>query len=201
MFFKSLDFDFDNVIFDLDGTIIDSSASILSSLKYALNGARIRSLMELNSSLIGPPLDELIIKVSGLNLSDPMFVKVKQLFEYHYDNFGIFDTFIFNESVDYIVYCKSKGKNLFIATNKRMVPTIKILQFFSLEEYFKVVYTLDSSKHSVMNKTGLLELIVSSEKLSPERSLFIGDRISDQKAAEGVGMHYAMVPWGYEDSY
>ena len=56
---------FNTVIFDLDGTLIDSSESIIESLNNAFLACRITPKEFLNSDIIGPPLMEILAKLSG----------------------------------------------------------------------------------------------------------------------------------------
>ena len=73
-----------NIIFDLDGTLIDSSKSILLCLEESLKSMRIEPSVKLTSSLIGPPLKELIAKITSLENSkirDRIVIKFKELYD------------------------------------------------------------------------------------------------------------------------
>jgi phosphoglycolate phosphatase len=190
--------DVGNVIFDLDGTIIDSVDSILSSLDFALKTNGITPLVELNSRLIGPPLSELITITTGFGNNTPKYNSIKFQFQQYYDSFGYLDTKEFPGVIDGIINLYFNKKNIFIATNKRKIPTMKILKLFNVLPYIKKVYTLDSFNPVLLNKTELLGSLVNFEKLLPEKCIFIGDRRSDEKAALMINMNYIMVPWGYE---
>ncbi len=187
-----------NAIFDLDGTIIDSVDSILFSLKFALDITNTTPLVELNSSLIGPPLSELITITTGIKKDSPKFNSVIFYFQQHYDSLGYLSTKIFPGVIDKVIDLSSSGANIWIATNKRRVPANKILELFKLSPYIKKVYTLDSFSPVLSNKSELLNLLVTNECLLPEQCVFIGDRQSDKSAAAMVNMNYIMVPWGYE---
>jgi phosphoglycolate phosphatase len=190
--------DVGNVIFDLDGTIIDSVDSILWSLDFAFKTTGIRPLVDLNSKLIGPPLSELITTASGIGNNSPKYNSIKFQFQQHYDSLGYLNTKVFPGVIDDIINLNFNKKNIFIATNKRRIPTMKILELFNVLPYIKKVYTLDSFNPVLLNKTELLGSLVKHEKLLPGKCVFIGDRRSDEKAALVMNMNYIMVPWGYE---
>jgi phosphoglycolate phosphatase len=189
-----------NVIFDLDGTIIDSSDSILSSLKHAFEATGTKPLIELNSGLIGPPLNELITISTGLSTNTLKFTLVKLSFEQHYDSVGYLKTKLFPGVKGQVEDLFSKGINIWLATNKRKEPTFKILKYFGLLHYVKKVYTLDSFIPALSSKLELLQMLIANENLLVEQCVFIGDRQSDQIAASRMNMNYIMVPWGYESN-
>ena len=53
------------IIFDLDGTLVDSSNSILQCYKYILQKNKVKSVVKLDSRLIGPPLRETLQTITA----------------------------------------------------------------------------------------------------------------------------------------
>ncbi|MBV5349668.1 HAD hydrolase-like protein, partial [bacterium] len=53
------------IIFDFDGTLIDSAPAILNAFAAALNEKDLTPHTPLNTSIIGPPLKETLIRLSG----------------------------------------------------------------------------------------------------------------------------------------
>jgi len=188
------------VIFDLDGTLIDSSSSILSSLKTALHNASLSPIHPLGYNLIGPPLTQII---SGILAPQhhSRIPEVIEFFKLHYDNHGYLGTTVYPGVIDVLVQLKQKNMEMYIATNKRITPTLKILNQFGLVEFFKDVYSLDCFKPSASNKSTMLSNIKNI--LNPPHSdfIYVGDRIEDAQAAYENKIHFYLASWGYGDAF
>ncbi len=78
--------EFKSIIFDLDGTLVDSSESILESIQSAFLMCDLKPMMALNSDIIGPPLMETLIKLSGVSDKDVL----NQLAEKFKKNYQLF---------------------------------------------------------------------------------------------------------------
>jgi len=198
MFKIEFPYDVNNLIFDLDGTLIDSVDSILFSLKFALEANNTVPLVELNSSLIGPPLNELITTTTGIRSDCPKFNAIKFSFQQHYDSVGYLNSKLFPGVFESLNNYFLSGKKIWIATNKRKYPTYKILEFYKLLSFVNKIYTLDSFNPPLSGKSELLQSLINKENLLPEQCVFVGDRKSDEYAAARIKMNYIMVPWGYE---
>lgn len=186
-----------NIIFDLDGTLIDSSQGVLSTLRSVLITNNISPVCKLDSSLIGPPLDELIKTVTGLGDTDLIRELSRQFIDY-YDQKGYAQTVYFNGIDDALIKLKNRRHRVFIATNKRTIPTQKIISLFGWEMFFEGVYSLDQCP-SYNNKADLLSYIVDRHRLHKSSTIYIGDTESDRIAAYKEKLGYLMVGWGYGD--
>jgi len=192
-------FQYKDVIFDFDGTIIDSADAIMKSLKYSLTQYSIQPRVGLTNDLIGPPLDELITTLTGFLINDPHHAELCEIFKKHYDDLGVNDTKLFPGMFDLLNLLKLKNINIWIATNKRRIPTFKILNLLNLQEIVNGVYTIDSICPNLASKSEILNLLVKSEILNIKSTIFIGDRESDRIAAQVNNIKFIMVPWGYEN--
>lgn len=74
-----------NIIFDLDGTLINSAGDIIHCLKNAYISIPEYSNMEISSSIIGPPLNELIKKITPEITEEQAQIVTKE-FRNCYDN-------------------------------------------------------------------------------------------------------------------
>ena len=63
----------------------------------------------------------------------------------------------------------------FIGTNKRYIPTMKILDHYSWDNLFKNVYAIDRFNKPYKNKTQLLKNLIQNENIPTEKTLYIGD--------------------------
>lgn len=185
-----------NIIFDLDGTLIDSSQGILSAVDKAFRECGIPMLQPLASRLIGPPLDELLILLSGTD-DKAILDTLSRSFKDNYDSSGYKETTVF-EGVHELLKQLDRRHRLYLATNKRIVPTRKIMEYFSWNHYFEQVYALDLFAH-IENKQALIAYIVSAHALKPEQTVYIGDTMGDYLATRANQLHFIMATWGYDD--
>jgi phosphoglycolate phosphatase len=187
------------IIFDLDGTLIDSAPAILHCLDQALIKNAIDPLFPLGPELVGPPLDELIGKISGS--SDPELLKnVGKDFKELYDSEGFAFSLAY-DGVDHLLkQLHQKGFTLYLATNKRINPTLKIIQHFGWTDLFSDIYAIDVLPQNIFqNKTAMLEHLIHVHQLKQDHVIYVGDRIEDQEAASLNGLFSLTVTWGYGD--
>jgi phosphoglycolate phosphatase len=185
-----------NIIFDLDGTLVDSADSILNTLKKAFDDVGISPVRPLNSDLIGPPLQNIILELlseSDINLMPYIIAAFKR----HYDNIGYLHTQAYDGIPQVLEKLKAMQLNLFIATNKRSAPTKKIINNIGWNSIFSEVYSLDSFIPAFPNKSKLLKNMIYTLNISPKEIVYIGDRIEDFDAANYIGCHFILVEWGY----
>ncbi len=185
------------IIFDLDGTLIDSQESILNTLSTALKIHGVDPVIPLSTDLIGPPLADILHKVSGITNKE-VLKKLALTFVDHYDSGGYQDCVAFDGISDLLGALKASGINLYVATNKRISPTLKILEFFQWTGYFDAVYAIDSPfKGQNRNKVDTIASLIANLSIYKERSIYVGDRMEDIEAAELNGLAGILVGWGY----
>lgn len=187
-----------HVIFDLDGTLIDSSASILQSFEAAFKKLDIPNQKPFTQEIIGPPLMPTLRALSG---SDDQSVldALAQAFKDEYDGHAYRAATVFDGIEPFLDRLKHHGIRMYIATNKRILPTSKIMQHLQWQQYFDGIYALDYFTPAVASKKDMVTQILSKHALALPETLFVGDRIEDGLAAEGNGLDFAMVTWGYLD--
>jgi len=194
-----------SIIFDLDGTLIDSKASILNSIKTALDELGINSLVPLTEQLVGPPLMEMLNAICGAG-SWALIPKVHAKFKEIYDTEGFQGSVIYAGVDALIKQLVEEGYHLSLATNKRRIPTEKILKFFNWDDYFNNVYTIDSEKITFKNKSQLIAALIKNEAIDCGQAVYVGDRHEDSVAATQNNIKFLLIQWGYEskallDSY
>jgi phosphoglycolate phosphatase len=188
-----------HIIFDLDGTLIDSSASILGSFAQAFKTLNVTPLRPLTPELIGPPLMQTLSVLSGSNDSQ-LLQALAQAFKQDYDSQGYKQTIVFAGISDFLQSLNTAGKQLYIATNKRLKPTQLIMQHLGWSAYFKGIYALDYFQPSAANKQEMIAGVLQIHELPLPQTLYVGDRFEDGTSAEGNALDFAMVTWGYLDT-
>jgi len=187
-----------HIIFDLDGTLIDSSPSILAGFAYALEQMGVKPARPLTSEVIGPPLMQTLTNLSG-STDIALLKALAEHFKSHYDTEGYKKTVVFQGMDEMLQALAKAGKQLYIATNKRLNPTLKIMQHLGWSQLFAGIYALDYYQPAVASKQEMIGRILEDHGLVLADSLYVGDRFEDGMSAEGNGLEFAMVTWGYLD--
>jgi phosphoglycolate phosphatase len=185
-----------SIIFDLDGTLIDSAPSILIGFDYVLKANNIEPLIQLTSSIIGPPLVQTLRMLSGVN-DEKKLLKMAEQFKEYYDLEVCLLCQPYHNVNDGLKKLVQANFELHIATNKRYVPTRNILKHLAWDNFFASVYTLDKSEIPFKSKTEMINRQVEDFSLSADRSIYIGDRGEDMEAAQSNKINFVGVSWGY----
>jgi phosphoglycolate phosphatase len=187
------------IIFDLDGTLIDSSTSILESFNSAFLSCSISLKAPLNSDIIGPPLMKILEILSGTS-DQKILTNLATEFKSHYDSYGYKKTIVFPGVISMLKELKNIGFDLFIATNKRIYPTNKIINMLQWNKYFSGIYGLDSISPRADSKGNLLSYIIESNFLNKDNLIYIGDRDDDRIASIDADIDFIFAIWGYEEN-
>ena len=182
--------DFQALIFDMDGTIANTVPTVLDCLKKALaeTGAEFDA-KKLTSTLIGPPLEQMVETLCPAESSRKR-AEVVAVFRRFYDAAPEKGTELFNQIVPLLQTPARK----FIATNKPQKPALRLLDALEISPLFEAVLTSDSG----LSKAQMIAKIVAENGLNPEKTLMIGDAVSDMTAAHAAGVKSCAVVWGYE---
>lgn len=184
------------VIFDLDGTLIDSAPSIIESFRLVLLEAGLTPQVALDAALIGPPLRQTLMKITGLPAGNELEGLVGS-FQRIYDNDGYRATDVYPGIGDLLSVLADNDVPVAIATNKRRTPTLKILSYFGWCDYFRQVGTLDTPNPPHADKATLIRSLLAELELDARQTLYVGDKYEDGEAAAANGMPFIAVDWGY----
>lgn len=194
MLFKT----FDNFIFDLDGTLVDSSDEVLSCIEKAFNNCNISfDKKRLNTDVMGPSLAE-IVKLIKPELQDDkvvhdIVVEYRKLYDFDENDI----TQLYPNMKNLLESLKQNGKKIFVATNKPKLPTLRLLKQLGVYEYFNDIYTVDKYDYKKINKQQMIEDIVLTYSLVKEKTLMIGDCLSDIDAGNKAQVKTLSALWGY----
>ena len=186
-------------VFDMDGTLVDSSSGILSALSLSLSEFAYHSI-DVNSTHVGPPLASVFRKL--LPCADDF--RINQLclsFQHHYDNSGYLHSRSYAGITQVLEVLTRLKCRLFIVTNKRSVPTQKIIDLLEWNHYFEFVFSLDMCDSHDATKVDSLSSLLSRFNLDPLLTPYLGDRFDDYVAATSVSMPFLLAEWGYASRY
>jgi phosphoglycolate phosphatase len=185
-----------NIIFDLDGTLIDSCDGILSAITMAFQVCGITLQQPLSARLIGPPLNKLLPILA--NSDDALVIDpLADAFKQKYDTEGYKETIVFDGIVAMLAQLNIEGHTLYLATNKRIIPTKKIISYFSWEYFFEEIYALDLLPVG-KTKADLIAHVMKIHGLDKNNTIYIGDTVADREATQANGLGYIMALWGYD---
>lgn len=182
------------ILFDLDGTLTDPGIGITNSVGYALSrlGIPLPEREQLYP-FIGPPLLHSFQEFYGMD--EAMAREAIGYYREYFQATGIFENELYPGVTELLATLSNQNRRLALATSKPTVFAQKILDHFSLSQYFPLVVgsNLDGSqveKHEVIER--VLSLINSSAP-----TLMVGDRKYDILAAKGLGIEALGVGYGY----
>ena len=188
---------YSDVIFDLDGTLIDSSDSIVASFRTVFGEFGLCPVKPFTSDLFGPPLMEMLQLLTGTQ-DEAVLRPLEKAFKAHYDSKGYKNTKIYPGINKLLLDLKRSGIKMYIATNKRIHPTEKILNLLEWNNFFEGTYALDAFSPPARSKTELLEKIIVRHRFKHEKIVYIGDRKEDKSSSESHGIPFIRANWGYD---
>jgi phosphoglycolate phosphatase len=95
-----------------------------------------------------------------------------------------------------LAYLRGKGFRLGCVTNKASEFTLPILRDLGIIDYFGIVVSGDTLKRKKPDPMPLLHAAEHFD-VAPERSLMLGDSVSDVKAARAAGFRIVCMSYGY----
>ena len=167
-------------------------------LTNTVNDSNIDMKCELTSDIIGPSLYDLIRLCSGSN-DDDVIKNLSSKFKKCYDSVGYKDTMEFPYIYNALTDLTKNNFKLYIATNKRIIPTMKIINFLKWNKFFEGVYALDSFAPEVLSKSDIISKIILQNNLDVENVIYVGDLEADRKAANICNVKFLMAGWGYNN--
>jgi phosphoglycolate phosphatase len=183
-------------VFDFDGTLIDSAPGILAGFAAALQAAELTPCVPLSESLIGPPLAETLMRLSGSE-DATLITFLTEQFKLYYDTTGVVTTPAYPHVQAMLEGLMDTGVELHIATNKRFAVTHAILDHLGWRDYFASVYALDMVTPRLANKPALLAKQIAEQGLNITNTIYIGDKYEDGEAATANQLGFYYAAWGY----
>jgi len=187
-------------IFDFDGTIADTKDITMRGL---IDYSR-------NNSLPIPNLNLICNNYANCDNYDFGWNVDKEKQRYLMDKAFIFTTEciasglylpkIFDEAFKIIKNLYDRGHILAICTSREKIACEKILEYYNLQKYFKVLKTRDDvtlrNKKAKPNPDLILE-IIDELKFSKDKTFIIGDTEGDILGGKNANINTIAVTWGY----
>ena len=181
-------------IFDFDGTLVHSEAAITQCFESITKKLAPHRLEVAKQVLIGPPLRQTVAEILG-DPEHPLIDEFVSAFIEMHDDDVLNHTTPYPSAHETLTHLYNQGQKMAIATNKRLAPTIKILQHFSWEQFFTSVECSDSQ--AVMrDKHQMIEGIIQKD-VSFKDAYFVGDTVGDGLSANISHVPFIKATYGY----
>lgn len=185
-----------HILFDLDGTLIDSAQAILASYRDAFAQCGVAPANAIDNDIVGPPLAETMRHLSGSD--DPALIgRLIAAFKAGYDTVGYRQTLVYDGIQNMLEQLAAENRRLSIATNKRLHPTLLILEHLGWKDFFASVYALDLFEPRLPDKAAMIGRLLADQGIDPASAVYIGDRTEDGESAEANGLPFIAATWGY----
>jgi phosphoglycolate phosphatase len=191
--------EFEAVLLDLDGTLVDSRPGILAAAGAALAEVGLNPEVPELSDLLGRPLGDLVAALAP-GLDSDGRASLVAAFRRIYDADGWRASESYPGAVETIEALRHASVRLFLVTNKRRTPTVKIVKARGLCPLLEAVYTPDSRAPGYGSKGEMGQACLHDHSLRPESTLVVGDSHEDREMASECGVSFAAAAWGYGDA-
>ena len=181
-------------IFDFDGTLVHSEAAITQCFQRITQKLAPHRLDVAKNVLIGPPLRQTVAEILG-DPEHPLIDEFVSAFIRMHDDDVLNHTTAYPSVHETLSSLHQQGDKMAIATNKRLAPTIKILEHLHWEQFFTSVEGSDSE--AVMrDKPQMIESIIQKNN-DFKGAYFVGDTVGDGLSANISNVPFIKASYGY----
>lgn len=187
---------YQTILFDLDGTLTDSAPGILNSVRHACRKLQLDLPDEATlRRFLGPPLPSSFRDY--LHLDEEATARAVEAFREYYPDKGIFENEVYPGIPELLRDLKAAGKTVVMATSKPEAFAKRIMEHFSLEQYFDAICgtSMDESR---ADKGEVIAYALRTAGITDLQSVvMVGDREHDVKGAARNGLPCIGVVYGY----
>jgi len=191
------------LVFDLDGTLVDTAPDIIASLNHTLAMDGLAALDgQTCRHLIGKGVRELIMRAYSLVGQNPDEAQITSLIErfmVHYRDHISDHSRPFERTESILKTLKNAGATLSICTNKPHELSLKLIKNLGWEDYFSSILGADA----VVNKKPSAQHLwncVDKAGGQRQKTVMIGDSITDFETGQNAGVPVILFSHGYSDT-
>jgi phosphoglycolate phosphatase-like HAD superfamily hydrolase len=184
-------------IFDFDGTLVDSLMDVLESLKTAFDRCGISADLADGEKVVQLQLREAIAAVSP-GITPEQTETVVGVFRDIYDSSDYPNTALMPGAREALQEFAEKGIGMYIVSNKRRLPTLRILDKFGIRSFFFDIFNPDlPGLDKPATKPRLIAMLLKKRSIRKDAAVYVGDSEGDVKAARENGVAAVIVANGY----
>ncbi|WP_167958336.1 HAD hydrolase-like protein [Anaerosporobacter faecicola] len=184
------------ILFDLDGTLTDPKVGITKSFQYALKHYGIEEPdLDKLEVVIGPPLRDSFMEFYGFTMEKA--IEAESKYRERFSTIGLYENEIYEGIAQMLEKLVSQDMHLAIASSKPTVFVEKILEHFSIKQYFEHIIgsNFDGTRS---NKAEVVDAAIAGfGQVAKENILMVGDRKFDVIGAHERGIECVGVVYGY----
>ncbi len=187
---------FDTILFDLDGTLANTIPDLAAATNAMLTDMGRDTLSEATvATYVGNGVHAMIARA----LQQPDEATLTQgmaHFAKHYKALNGTKSRLYDGVLGGLEMFRNAGAKLGVVTNKDKVYTMPLLRKLQLDDYFGVVVSGDTCSK---RKPDPEPIYFALQQLgsSASKALFVGDSVTDAKAAQNAGIPGLILPYGY----
>ena len=181
-------------IFDFDGTLVHSETAITQCFQRITQKLAPHRLDVAKNVLIGPPLRQTVAEILG-DPEHPLIDEFVSAFIRMHDDDVLNHTTPYPSVHETLTHLYNQGQKMAIATNKRLAPTIKILEHLHWEQFFTSVECSDSEA-VIRDKPKMIEGIIQKDD-DFKGAYFVGDTVGDGLSANISHVPFIKASYGY----
>lgn len=185
------------LIFDFDGTLVDSEQAIYQCFHSITKQLAPERIEYANKILIGPPLRNTASEILGPKNQNHLDQFVELFIQMH-DEQITKHTKPYPQVSETLKKINSKNIPMALATNKREIPTKKLLEYYDWKKYFDHVECSDSNHEIRTKEVMIMDIIKKSKQYI--NSYYIGDTVGDYNAAKKNNLRFIRALYGYGKS-
>lgn len=185
-----------DLIFDLDGTLFDTAHGILKCYDLALRSVGITNAVIDRSVVIGPPLPRALRELIPLG-DDAVLEEAERSYRAHYDTIGYQLAEPNTGAADALTALRSKGRRLFVATNKPIHSTTKLIEHFGFNSLLHGWHSPNSTAPTAASKSETVGNLIRAHELNTRTTILVGDSLDDAEAASAHSILFFAFSGGY----
>ncbi len=188
---------FSAVFFDFDGTLGDTDPDIRRAWKNAIFELGLICPDFDRVFRVGPSLPD-TAKMLFHDLDEEKRLLLQNTYKHFYDDAQEYSALPYPGIIDVLTRLHASGAKFYVVTNKRIKPTLKLMNKFQITQICSGMFTPDIISTDIhLSKSDLLELALKISGAEPQKSLMVGDTELDIEAGKNNNLKTCAVSWGY----
>ena len=180
------------VIFDFDYTLADSSRAVIECANTGLRGLGLPSASpDAIRRTIGLSLPETLVRLAG-EKQRPLAVEFRRFWRQRSDKIMVDWTVLLPGAREAVRALRKKGVQTGIVSTKYRSRIEAVLRREKLSDVFEVIVGGEDVSAHKPDPEGLLRAI-DALGASPEKTLYVGDSVTDAQTAERANVSFAAV--------